>query len=122
MGNLRRSVILASGLGVASALVLGLFGHILAGLFLCFGLGLGAINTRLVQRSVVMYSVSEAGNKKARFTRSVLLRLAGITVLAVGCALLIRPDGLGVFAGLALFQMIMLGGATVPLFKQLRQS
>jgi len=34
----------------------------------------------------------------------------------------VRPDGIGVFAGLAFFQMVMLGGATVPLIKQLRQS
>jgi hypothetical protein len=41
-------------------------------------------------------------------------------VIAVGVALLIRPDGLGVFAGLAFFQLLMVGGATVPVYKQLK--
>ena len=118
-GNLRRSIIMASGLGVAAVLVTGLFGHVLIGLFACVGLGLGALNTYMVQRSVVRYAVSEAPNKKARFARSVLGRLALITVLAVGAALLVRPDGVGVFAGLAFFQLIMIGGSSVNVYKQL---
>jgi hypothetical protein len=43
-----------------------------------------------------------------------------ITVMAFGCALLIRPDGLGVFVGLAVFQVLMLVGAAVPVFRSLR--
>ena len=122
VGNLRRSVIIASVLGVASMAVTALFGHVLIGVFGCVGLGLGALNTRLVQRSVVAYAVSEAANKKARFTRSVLGRLGLITLLSLGIAVLVRPDGLGVFAGLAIFQILMIGGASVPVYKQLRQS
>jgi hypothetical protein len=118
-GNLRRSIIMASCLGVAAVLVTGLFGHVLIGLFACVGLGLGALNTHMVQRSVVRYAVSEAPNKKARFARSVIGRLALITVLAVGAALLVRPDGVGVFAGLAFFQLIMIGGSSVNVYKQL---
>ncbi len=119
-GNLRRSIIMASCVGVIAVLVTGLFGHVLMGLFACLGLALGALNTYLVQRSVIAYATSEAPNKKARFTRSVLGRLAVITVLAVGIGLLVRPDGLGVFAGLAFFQLLMVGGASVPVYKQLK--
>jgi ATP synthase I chain len=118
-GNLRRSIILASCLGVAAVLVTWLFGHVLIGVFVCVGLGLGALNTYMVQRSVVRYAASEAHNKKARFTRSVLGRLALITLLALGCAFLVRPDGAGVFAGLAFFQLLMLGGSSVTVYKQL---
>jgi hypothetical protein len=119
-GNLRRSVIIAASVGVASVVVTGLLGHILMGIFACLGIALGAGNTWLVQRSVVTYSVSMATNKKALFTKNVLWRLAVITVIAVGAALLVRPDGLGVMVGLAVFQMIMIGGATVPVYKQLK--
>jgi hypothetical protein len=118
--NLRRSVIIASCVGVASIVVTGLAGHVLMGVFACLGIALGATNTWLVQRSVVNYSVSEATNKKALFTKNVLGRLAIITVISVGIALLIRPDGLGTFCGLAFFQMLMLGGAAVPVYRQLR--
>jgi hypothetical protein len=119
-GNLRRSIITASCLGVVAVLITGLLGHVLMGLFACVGLGLGALNTHLVQRSVVRYADSDAPNKKARFTLSVLGRLALITVLAVGVALLVRPDGLGVFAGLAFFQLILIGGSSVTVYKQLK--
>jgi hypothetical protein len=119
-GTLRRSIIMSSCVGVVAVLVTGLLGHVLMGLLACVGLGLGALNTRLVQRSVVKYGTSEAANKKARFTRSVLGRLALITLLAVGAGILVRPDGLGVFAGLAFFQMMMLGGASVGVYRQLK--
>jgi len=121
VANLRRSIYLGSFLGVASIVVLGLLGHVLMGVFVCIGLALGAGNTWLVQRSVVSYANSEAVNKKIRFTRSVLGRLAIITLVALGCALLIRPDGLGVFAGLAVFQMLMLGASAVTTYRQLKR-
>jgi membrane protein YqaA with SNARE-associated domain len=111
---------MAACVGVVAVLVTGLLGHVLMGLFACVGLGLGALNSFMVQRAVVNFASSEAPNKKARFTRSVLARLGLITVIAVGVALLIRPDGLGVFAGLAFFQLLMVGGATVPVYKQLK--
>jgi hypothetical protein len=110
---------MAAGLGVLAVLVAGLLGHILAGLFTCAGLGLGALNTYLVQRAVVRYAASEARNKKARFAGSVLGRLALITVIAVGIALLWRPDGVWVFAGLAFFQLLLIGGSSVTVYKQL---
>jgi len=111
---------MASCLGVVAVLVTGLLGHVLMGLFGCVGLALGATNARLVQRAVIIYATSEYTNKKARFTRSVLGRLALITVLAVGFGVLVRPDGLGVFVGLAFFQLLMIGGASVPVYRQLK--
>ena len=121
-GNLRRSVIVAACVGVVGLVGCALAGHLAMGLFVLLGLALGALNTLLVQRSVVRFAASGAANRKRRFTMSVLGRLAGITVVALICAFLARPDGLGVIAGLALFQLIMLGGASVPLLKELRSS
>lgn len=119
--NLRRSLIVAVCLGLAALLGTALFGRPLAGIFACIGLALGALNTRMVQRSVLRFASNDAPNKKSRFTQSVLARLALVTLLAVGCALLVRPDGLGVFTGLAAFQLVMLLAASIPIFKSLRQ-
>jgi len=119
--NLRRSAVLAACLGAATLIVVALLGHLAVGLFLMFGLALGALNSRLVQRSVVRFAASEAADKRRRFALSVLGRLALVTVLAGACAFAVRPDGLGAIAGLALFQLIMIGGASVPLLKELRQ-
>ena len=118
--NLRRSMLLAGCFGAVSLVALALTGHLAIGLFVLLGLGLGALNTLLVQRSVVRFAASEAANRKRRFTLSVLGRLGAITLVAGVCAFSVRPDGLGAIAGLAFFQLIMIGGASVPLLKELR--
>jgi ATP synthase I chain len=120
--NLRRSAVVGACVGAAALLAASLLGHPLMGVFVLVGLGLGVANTALVQRSVLRFAVSERRDKKRRFTMGVLGRLGAITVVAVACALITRPDGLGAIAGLAFFQLIMLGGATAPLIKELRQS
>ena len=119
--NLRRAALIAAGLGVASFVVLTPMGYPLAATFFCGGLGLGLLNTRLVQRSATRFA-AKGDPSKRRFAVAVLGRLALITVLAVGLALALQPDGLGVFAGLAAFQLLMIFIASIPLVKELRRS
>jgi hypothetical protein len=119
--NLRRAVPIAAGLGAVSFVVLAPMGYPLAALFFCGGLGLGLLNTSLVQRSAARFAVSGDPNKR-QFAVSVLARLSLITALAVGLALALQPEGLGVFAGLAVFQLVMIFIASVPLVRELRQS
>jgi hypothetical protein len=117
--NLRRSTIVASVLGLLSIVVLAFYGHAFAGMFGCVGLALGALNNRMLQRSVLKYGENET-IRRLEFSRKVFARLGLITVIAFACALLLRPDGLGVFVGLAVFQVLMLVGAAVPVFRSLR--
>lgn len=119
--NLRRAVPIAAGLGAVSFVVLAPMGYPLAALFFCGGLGLGLLNMSLVQRSAARFAASGDPNKR-RFAVSVLARLSLITALAVGLALALQPEGLGVFAGLAVFQLVMIFIASVPLVRELRQS
>ncbi|MFN2518517.1 MAG: ATP synthase subunit I [Jatrophihabitantaceae bacterium] len=121
IANLRRSSIVAAGLGLVSIVVLAILGHPFMGVFATVGLALGAFNNRLLQLSVLSYASTES-MKKGQFTRRVLLRLGFITAVAFGLALLVQPDGLGVFAGLAVFQVLMLTGASIPVFRSLRHS
>jgi hypothetical protein len=121
IANLRRSSIVAAGLGLASIVVLAFLGHPLMGVFATAGLALGAVNNRLLQLSVLSYASTDS-MKKSQFTRKVLVRLSGITIVAFGLGLLVRPDGLGIFAGLAVFQVLMLTGASIPVFRSLRHS
>ncbi|HEY9388682.1 MAG TPA: ATP synthase subunit I [Mycobacteriales bacterium] len=120
--NIRRSIIMAIVIGVAALVGTSLAGHPLAGVFGCAGLGLGALNVRLVQRSVVRFAEGTAPRRKQQFAVSVFGRLALITAVAVALGLLVRPDGLGIFGGLALFQLLMLGNASFPLFKEFRET
>ena len=117
--NLRRSVVVSCALAVVAIVATSVAGHPLMGVFGALGLALGALNNWMLQRSVVAYGMNVAMGKK-KFRRGVMGRLAGITVLAIVIGLLVHPDGLGVFAGLAVFQILMLVGAAVPVFRSMR--
>jgi hypothetical protein len=117
--NLRRSVVLSAVLGVVAIIVLAIEGHPLMGVFGFFGLGLGAYNNRLLQKSVIRYATTADMGRK-QFRRGVMARLATVTLIAIAVGVLVRPDGLGVFVGLAVFQILMLVGAAVPVFRSLR--
>jgi hypothetical protein len=117
--NLRRSAIIGAGLGVVALVVLSVAGHPLAGVFGLLGLALGAVNNRMLQRSVVRYATHAEVSRK-QFRCGVMARLGVITLLALALGFFIRPDGLGLFFGIAAFQILMLIGASVPVFRSLR--
>jgi hypothetical protein len=117
--NLRRSAIIGGALGVVAIIVASFEGHPLAGVFGFVGIGLGALNNRMLQKSVLRYAADEHMGRK-QFRRGVMGRLGIVTLLAIGIGFLLRPDGLGVFVGLAVFQILMLVGAAVPVFRSLR--
>jgi hypothetical protein len=117
--NLRRSTLVGGALGALSIVLTSIYGHPLMGVFGCVGIALGALNNRMLQTSVIRYaSTPEIGKKQ--FRRGVMARLGLITLLALALGFFIRPDGLGVFVGLAVFQILMLIGAAVPVFRSLR--
>jgi hypothetical protein len=103
-------------IALAVLVPLGLYQYALFG---CVGIALGVLNMALAVRSVARFAQTKPS--KARFSGSVLGRLAIITVLAFGCALLFRPGGLAVFAGLAVFQLLATASSMVPLIKEIRK-
>ena len=118
--NLRRSSIIGAVIGGIAIVVTSLQGHPLMGVFGTAGLALGALNNLMLQRAVIAHATGVVSKKK--FRGGVLARLGGITLLCVALALLVRPDGIGIFVGLAVFQVLMLVGAAVPVFRSLRPS
>lgn len=115
--NLKRSLVLAIPSGLLLLVVLALLGHPLAGFFVVLGLGLGAVNVRLVQRSVVRFRVS---GRKRKFVGGMLGRLGLLTIVGLLAAFFVRPDGAGLLVGIAIFQAIMLISAAVPVLRELR--
>ena len=115
--NLKRSLVLAIPCGLLLLLALALLGHPLAGFFVVLGLGFGWLNTRLVQQSVVRYRVK---GSKGGFVGGMLGRLGLLTVAALLAVFLVRPDGAGLLAGIAIFQVIVLLSASIPVLKELR--
>lgn len=117
--NLKRSLVLAIPCGGLSLLLLALLGHPLAGLFVVAGLALGFGNVWMVQRAVVRFGENQS---KASFLRSVFGRLGLVTLIGLTAAYFIRPDGFGVLCGVAIFQVLMLLGAMIPMYRELRRS
>jgi cation transport ATPase len=119
--NLRRSAVISAVLGIVAIVLLSVAGYPLIGVFGAVGLALGAANNAFLQRAVLRFGSQESITRK-QLRNGVLLRLSAITLVAVGCAVLVRPAGLAVFVGLAVFHVIMLLGAALPVFRSLRPS
>ena len=120
VANLRRAAMISVALSVVAIALTAIDGHPFLGVFGAVGLALGAVNNLMLQRAVIARATGEVTKRK--FNGGVFARLGGVTILAVALALIVRPDGLGVFAGLAVFQILMLVGAAVPVFRSLRPS
>lgn len=120
--NFRRSVVVACVLGVVALVVSVPLGLVLSAVFACIGLALGMLNSRLVQLSVVRFAKNASARPKRQFVGSVVGRLALITLLALSLAMLFRPEGIGVIVGLAVFQLLMIIVAAIPMIKELKSS
>lgn len=118
----RRAIYVAIAVGGLGLIIAALLGHALGGVLGCVGLGLGAVNGFLMHRSLGRLSNKEAPADKKQVAFSSLGRLAALTAVAVVVAVLVRPEGIAVFFGLALFQLVMTANAAVPVLKEFRKS
>jgi hypothetical protein len=79
------------------------------------------LNFVLMRRSLLRFSGNEHPTTKKQVAFSSLSRLFAITLVAVAFALLVRPDGIAVFAGLAIFQLVLGASSIVPVLKEWRK-
>ena len=113
----RRTVIAALVVGVVGLIACLLLNAALVGLGLCIGLGLGIVNFRMIQKSVVKVGEREDENKRRPLAFNTMGRLAVITVVALGLLFVSFDLGLGLMAGLALFQGLLLVNVARSMFK-----
>jgi hypothetical protein len=118
--NYSKSLVLSAVISVVGFVVLWITVSIDAGILFCAGIGLGVLNSQLVQRSLVR-AVTDGRTDRKAISFGVLKRLALITLLAVGIAVLYQPTGLLVFIGLMVFQMLSLATVLGGLARQVRQ-
>jgi hypothetical protein len=118
--SLRRPLLISVLLGAAGLVVAALLGHITMGILGCVGLGLGLVNSRMLQRDVLNVISRDNPSKKAVGILSAR-RLLVITAIAVALGIFVRPDGLGVFFGLALYQFVNIAHTAMPVLKERRQ-
>jgi hypothetical protein len=120
MINLRRPLLISTGFAVVGIVLGAVFGHPVMGILFAVGLGMGLYNARLLQRHVVKVISSENPTKRA-LTGSSMQRLGVLTIIALALGFFLRPDGLGVFFGLAAFQLIFMAHTMLPVLKERRQ-
>ena len=94
-------------------------GHALFGVFFGIGLLLGFLNAVLVQRSVASIT-AEANPIKRKMVVNTATRLLVITTVGLAIAFAFRPLGLGVVFGLAVFQIVLVLGTALPVWKKIR--
>jgi hypothetical protein len=119
----RFALILAAVVGVAALAATAATGHVLAGVFICVGLGLGSWNSRRLwtDTKLLTAGAAEAGDRvRGPALTASAKRLGLITVLAFLVALAYRPLGWTVFLGLVIFQVVMVVAVLPPLKQVVR--
>lgn len=119
--DLRRVTLLAACLAVGGGVVMFLVGRPWTAVFAAIGMAIGLGNALLVRRSAARFAMSDTPSRGS-FAMGAMGRLALVSAVALGFALLVQPDGIGVFVGLAGFHLLMIGAGLVPLLKELRNA
>ncbi|WP_330252677.1 hypothetical protein OG874_42620 [Nocardia sp. NBC_00565] len=116
----RRAAVFAIGVAVLTLAATGMLDRLLLGMFIGIGLALGWINAQLTRVTVNLVADAEKPKKQGLFLSSAV-RLIGITAGSLLLAFLARPNGIGIFFGLAVFQVILVLVTVLPEVKELRQ-
>jgi len=87
---------------------------------LIIGIALGLINHLATEYWLLKVITGGHAPTRSQLTRSTIIRLAVLAVVAVGAAVAFWPNGIGVLLGLAIFRLIALVMTTLPLLKELK--
>lgn len=84
------------------------------------GIFLGLLNHLVTEYWLLKIITTDAKPSRGEMTRSTIVRLAILAVVAIGAAALMWPDGLGLLFGLAVFRLLALAMTSIPLLKELK--
>jgi hypothetical protein len=116
--NFALAIAAAGGLG--SIVAFAIAGNVDIGILFSVGLGLGVVNSHLVQRSLASSVSSGDPNRKA-LTFSMLRRLIVMSIIAFAIAIAYQPHGWVVFVGLASFQLLIMSTVFGGLIREVRR-
>ncbi|MGL5811544.1 MAG: hypothetical protein ACRCYQ_16505 [Nocardioides sp.] len=109
------AVLIVSSLWILVGLGLPVLGGCLA-----IGVGLGLLNHLVTEYWLLTVISAGAAPSRNQMAGSTFVRLAVLTIVALGVAVAFWPYGIGTLLGLALFRLIALVMTTIPLLKELR--
>ena len=117
----RKTILVAVVLAVAAYWIAGQLGEWRLATAIAIGVGLGLVNHLVTEWWLLRIISSGEQPTKGQMVASTITRLAVLTVVAVGVAVLMWPDGIALLLGLALFRLIALVMTSLPLLKELKQ-
>jgi len=118
----RQTVVACLGLALVSLYVFAILRHPLVGPGVWIGVALGAANSRLFQVAASRLATVEGGFQRRPFVGGVLLRLGGVSAVALVLVALVPPIGWGALVGVALFQMLFLAISSKTVLHQRKAS
>lgn len=100
-------LLLPAAVSVVAIAAAALLGHVLIGLLVAAGVGLGLVNGLLMERATAKIT-PDSDHEKSDVVKSSMFRLALVTGLAVVIAVLARPNGWVLLVSLAAYQILVL--------------
>ena len=116
----RKTVLIALGLAIACYWVIGQLGEWRLATCLAIGIALGLANHLATELWLLRIISSGDQPTRAQLVRATIVRLSVLTVVAVGLAVWLWPDGVGLLLGLAVFRLLALMMTSVALLKELK--
>ena len=117
----RKTILVAFGLAVAAFWIVGQLGEWRLATCLSVGVALGLLNHLATEFWLLRIIVSGDQPSRGAMTRSTIVRLLVLSVVAVGLTVALWPDGVGVLMGLAVFRLIALTMTSITLLKELKE-
>jgi hypothetical protein len=116
----RKTILIALGLAVASYWIIGQLGEWRLATCLAIGIALGLANHLATEYWLLRIITSGDQPSRGQLVRATIVRLSVLTVVAVGLAVWLWPDGVGLLLGLAVFRLLALMMTSVTLLKELK--
>jgi len=116
----RKIIGVAAVMVIASYWIAGQFGEWRLAGCLAAGVALGLANHLATEWWLLKIISGGSQPTKGQLAASTILRLAVLTVVALGIAVAFWPDGIALLLGLAIFRLIALVMTTIPLLKELK--
>jgi hypothetical protein len=86
------------------------------------GVLLGLVNHLVTEFWLLRIITGGSHPTRGQLTRTTIVRLAVLSVVAVGAAVAFWPAGIGLLLGLAIFRLISLVMTAIPLLKELKST
>jgi hypothetical protein len=116
----RKTIFVALGLAIASYWIIGQLGEWRLAGCLSIGVALGLVNHLATEYWLLRIISSGEQPTRGQMIRATMVRLVGLTAIAVALAVILWPDGIGLLLGLAIFRLLALMMTSVTLLKELK--